>query len=250
VALVFLIAVLVVGWLLYHVHLKKMLTQGKSGKLKLILIGLGLIFLVLALTGRAHALFAIIGAAMTQIMRIAPLLMRFAPSLSKHFGGIAGAAAGSGAPGASTVSTATLLMSLDHTSGTIDGKVTAGEFQDRELSSMSQQELRDLYSYCASHDTEALRLLQTYIQRHRASEWQGGPQSSDQGQQSTDISSSSMSVDEAKLVLGLSGDITRKTISEAHRSLMGQFHPDKGGSDYLATKINSARDVLLQSLKS
>jgi hypothetical protein len=31
---------------------------------------------------------------------------------------------------------------------------------------------------------------------------------------------------------------------------MGQFHPDKGGSDYLATKINTAREILIKELKA
>ena len=34
-------------------------------------------------------------------------------------------------------------------------------------------------------------------------------------------------------------------IREAHRRLMRSAHPDHGGSDWLATRINQARDVLL-----
>jgi len=225
-----------------------MLQQGNSGKLKLILIGLGLIFLVLALTGRAHALFAIIGAAMTQIMRLAPLLVRFAPFLSKHLGGVAGMSGGSRSSSNSSVSTDTLLMSLDHTNGSINGQVLLGEFQGRELNTLSKAELQALYKYCAANDVEALRLLQTYIQRHRAEDW-GDSSSGDSGGSSNYPDTQTMSLKEAKQVLGLDEEITRKSITAAHRSLMGQFHPDKGGSDYLATKINSARDVLLQSLK-
>lgn len=233
-----------------------MLQQGKSGKIKLALIALGLIFLVLAVTGRAPALFAVIGAAMTQIMRIIPLLIRFSPALGKYFGGIPGlggfATGAHASPGASRVESATISMSLDPLTGAIDGNVLQGEFTGRTLSSLSIEELKSVYLYCSQSDPEAVRLLQTYIQRQRGAEWQQANPGSNHGQYQNNSSGSApdMSVEEARQVLGIEGELTRKSVSAAHRSLIGQFHPDKGGSDYLATKINLAREVLLASLKN
>jgi DnaJ homolog subfamily C member 19 len=55
-----------------------------------------------------------------------------------------------------------------------------------------------------------------------------------------------MSVDEAYQVLGLHPGATEAEIRAAHHRLMRTAHPDSGGSDWLATRINLARDVLLR----
>ena len=54
-----------------------------------------------------------------------------------------------------------------------------------------------------------------------------------------------MSRAEALAILGLAEGASRDDIKSAHHRLMDQLHPDHGGSDYLAAKINRARDVLL-----
>jgi len=54
-----------------------------------------------------------------------------------------------------------------------------------------------------------------------------------------------MSAKEALQILNLrETTLTKKRLKETHRKIMLANHPDKGGSPYLATKINEAKDFL------
>ncbi|MED6131078.1 hypothetical protein PIB30_006697 [Stylosanthes scabra] len=50
---------------------------------------------------------------------------------------------------------------------------------------------------------------------------------------------------EAALVLGVRDRTPTDKIKEAHRRVMVANHPDAGGSHYLASKINEAKEVML-----
>jgi hypothetical protein len=58
--------------------------------------------------------------------------------------------------------------------------------------------------------------------------------------------SDEMTREEAYLVLGLSPDATREQIVAEYRRLMKRVHPDQGGTTYLASRLNQAKDRLLQ----
>lgn len=59
-------------------------------------------------------------------------------------------------------------------------------------------------------------------------------------------SSSGMDRLEALAVLGLDENASEDEIQQAYRRLMAQMHPDKGGSDWMAARLNEAKDALLE----
>ena len=59
-----------------------------------------------------------------------------------------------------------------------------------------------------------------------------------------------MSVEEAYRVLGLDRNATRDEIQAAHRNLMKRNHPDQGGTTYIASKVNEAKDILLKYVRA
>lgn len=58
-----------------------------------------------------------------------------------------------------------------------------------------------------------------------------------------------MSKREAALVLGVRESAASDRIKEAHRKILLLNHPDRGGSAYIAAKINESKDLLLKGKK-
>ena len=138
----------------------------------------------------------------------------------------------------SSVRTDMLEMTLDHDSGDMDGMVRSGEFAGRQLSAMSGDELEALLAQAWRRDAQAAQLLEAFIRRRQ--------QSRNGGKQSPRAEQRFMTLDEAYAVLGLPPGASREEIQLAHRNLMKKYHPDQGGTTYLASKINEAKELLLK----
>jgi hypothetical protein len=149
--------------------------------------------------------------------------------------------AGAGAT-SSDVVTPYLRMSLDHETGTMAGTVLAGRFEGMRLAELTIADLVALLRECRAADAEGARLLEAYLDRLHP-EWRddiGAEQSA------PPRGGGDMSIAEAYEILGLQPGADEAAITAAYHRLMMQLHPDHGGTDYLATKINRARDILLK----
>lgn len=236
-------AVVFVNWLLKEDPKRVAAVMRRS----VLWVAAGLV-LLLAVTGRLHWLFVLVAALAPFVGRLLSLL-RYVPLLSQLYSyyqntrsaHAAGAGSNPGGPDTSHVRSRFLHMTLNHDSGEMDGEVLEGDFQGQHLSALSLGELMSLLKQYRAQDNDSAALLQAYLDRYHG----GWERQGEQGRQSADAGGGPMSKDEAGQILGISPDAAPEDVVAAHRRLMQKLHPDRGGSDYLAAKINQAKDLLL-----
>lgn len=199
----------------------------------------GLLLVGLAVSGRLHWLFGILGAVIPVIQRLADLRRRVKRAgARKHTAGRT-----------SAVETRCLRMTLEHGSGRLDGVVLDGPHRGRRLAEMGQDELIALLRRCRVEDPDGARLLEAYLDRRFGPRWRqagsAGGETGGSGRAHTRPREASMSEAEAREILGVGPEATPAEIRRAHRRLMQKYHPDRGGSTEMAARINRAKEVLL-----
>lgn len=136
-------------------------------------------------------------------------------------------------------------MELDHDTGAVSGRVLQGQFAGADLIELGEMDTRLLITEIES-DPDSLSLLESWLDANRSG-WREYFAETAAGGGGNDTSAPGDPLAEAYAVLGLQPGATDEDIRAAHRELMKGVHPDHGGSSYLASKINAARDLLLKS---
>lgn len=154
----------------------------------------------------------------------------------------------------SRVDTRFLRMSLDHDSGDMDGEVREGPLAGRMLSALKLGELIELWRLCAVEDEQSRSVLESYLDRNHP-DWRdvaGGDAQNAQGQAGGESAGGAspwtqtgMDAAEAREVLGVDENASDADIEAAYRREMKRAHPDQGGSDWMAAKVNQAKETLL-----
>ena len=220
------------GWYLWL--RTKPLKQQRIANFRLAIAILAIMLFYLAVTGKLHWLGVIFAMLLPFARRLLPLL----PIIGQLFNRYQSNRQRSG--NTSEVNTRILTLILDHDSGVMYGKVLEGPMQGQELGNFSDQEFITLLQYCRSEDPQSARLLETYLDKRFDDRWR----KDDPGESDSSAGPHS-DKEEAYQILGLQPGASDDEIIEAHRRLMQKLHPDRGGSDYLAAKINQAKDLLL-----
>lgn len=211
------------------------------------LIWLGLVLLLLlALTGRLGSLIPILATILAALVAMVtrllpmliPLIVQLLPRWRRHSPADRGGAGGG--PRSSSVQSRYVRMRLEHATGDLDGEILAGPHAGRPLHELNLSELADLHRLYSLNDDESARLLAAYISRVHGDRWQDTRQNG-----AGEAGKKSLDQHEAYDILGLQPGAAREEIIAAHRRLIQKLHPDRGGSDYLAAKINQAKDLLL-----
>jgi hypothetical protein len=135
--------------------------------------------------------------------------------------------------------TSSLVVTINFANGQITGEITTGDLAGKQLSELSTDEIEKLSQKLKETDKESYVLLQAYLMRIGTTDEQTA--NNFKSDSYRDISKA-----EAYEVLGISADSSQEEVIKAHKRLMQRLHPDRGGSDYLAAKINAAKDILIK----
>jgi hypothetical protein len=191
---------------------------------------LGALFLLV--TGRLWSVLAL-GSA------FAPALMRFFRSCQIGQGGTAQTQTDD-----SSVETRLLRMTLDHATGAMDGLVREGSLRGRRLSELGLDALLELLAQARLDDPDSAPLLEAFLDR-AAPDWRGHGGAASGNAPPASNPRGGMTRAEAARLLGVAEDADEATIKAAHRRLMMKVHPDHGGTDELAARLNDAKRALL-----
>ena len=213
-----------------HSYKKMPPAKKKAFILKCVLFGAAGLLILGVVTGRMHWFGAVIAALLPMLRFGAGAFTRVIPFWLHRTGGVA------------PFKTPYLDVTVVIQQGTLTGTILQGPHQGKRIEDLNDKELEELEFFYKDKDVKSYYLIK-YGRRafSGATQNKGSNQSQNQTPTFADPSR-----EEALQILGLNGDPTKEDVIQAHRRLINRLHPDRGGSDFLAARVNQARDILLK----
>lgn len=189
----------------------------------------GLLLVVLIFSGRLNWLVAMIAAIIPLLPKVFSWALRLWPGISMIYKKTQ--AMKSHDP--SRVETNSLIVLTSQSNNTIQISVKSGLHAGKDFSQLELKEILLLLSDYRQQDNESAEWTIKYLTMKYPGWYKK--------------QSESMDLKEAREILSVNENSSHAEIIKAHKKLMQKNHPDRGGSDYIARKINLARDVLISS---
>jgi hypothetical protein len=227
-------ALLVILWslkLFSKADIHKFATTIRSPALKKKAAGVGVLVLASVLQARGQILIGLV------LDFLGVYLLGMVPGLPAGWGARTQKSGGQ----VSRVRSAFLEMEMDLDSGAMRGVIITGPREGTRLESL---DMPTLIALLADIDEESRALLAAYLDR-RDPAWREHAQS-DPATGLGGPARGPMTHQEAYQILGLEPGAATEEIVSAHRTLMKRLHPDLGGTNYLAARVNEAKDTLLR----
>lgn len=145
-------------------------------------------------------------------------------------------------PGRERIATEHLDVERTVATGAVRGRVVKGFFAGRRIQDLRPVELAHLWQDCRLVDAASAAVVEAYLDRQHPTWREDLARAEAELPRGPD---GQMTRVEAFEILGLKDGAGDDAIRRAHRELMLRMHPDRGGSNYLAAKINEAKEVAL-----
>jgi hypothetical protein len=222
--LLLILALLALAFSGLHKYKKLPPARQRAMLMKVVVFGLAGILLLGVVTGRMHWFGAVIAGLLPVLKVGLHTLMRVMPLWLNSTGGNA------------SFKTEHLDVTITVRTGQLSGTVIKGPCAGKTIGELTEDDLQELENYYRERDSKAYYLIRFARkgQTFRSQQAPPPPSFDNPGRE------------EALQILGLTGNPSRDDIIAAHRRLINKLHPDRGGSDFLAARVNQARDILLK----
>jgi hypothetical protein len=219
---------------IYYKHLPQ--EKKRPALIKFVTYAVCITLLILVATGKISWLGAIAAAALAILkfgigaaLRFAPIAKLFRKELSKN---------------PPKFRSEHLDLEFDLDTLEFRGKIIKGPYAGKTLAQLSDNEINELISNYKINDKRSYYILLTARSRL------AGAEPEENSANNTNVASGEITLDEARKLLGLTEEYTKKDIEYRYKRLMQKVHPDRGGNDYLASRVNLAREILLKDLNT